>query len=216
MILPRHKGPVAEWMFEDGIVAELTWASLERSLKSCETVASILSNQRLFLPHQVCLSQWMRAGERKVADSERVEKSDVVVVVDGPRPFAKVVGACQSIIESESVYPLRIEALGSGVIVTDQGDSVVDDLITLLATTLDIFNISVSTQSDVWLPFSLSGESQPDIHRLNAERLEHALQEIQRRTGFKLQEGLETPYAVITEFRLENRRYADGSLEVVD
>jgi hypothetical protein len=158
----------------------------------------------------------MKAGERRVAESERVEKQEIVVSVDPAGTLTEIFTTCRSIIEDELVYPLRVEISGSGVIVGTSGDSVLEDVVWLHAITLDTFYITVGTQSDAWLPFSLKGEAQPDIYTLNAGRLEQALQQIQRETTFKLQEGVESHYSVISGFRLDNRRYEDGSLEVVD
>jgi hypothetical protein len=157
----------------------------------------------------------MRAGDREVAQSERVEKADINVRLHPSKSFADVFAECRSVIENESVYPLTIEVFGSGVIVTEQGDSFVDDLVWVRATTLDIFRISVGTQSDAWLPFALAGDPQPEIHRLNAHRLTSALEEIERHTGFRLEEGVEGSYSVIKGFSLDNIRYSDGSIAEV-
>ena len=216
MILPNQTGTVAEWIFDDGLVNHLNWPSLQGTLEVCQTMTSILMAHRLLVPNKVCLSQWMKAGERRVAESERVEKPEIFVSVDPANYLAEIFTTCRSIIEGESVYPLRVEISGSGVIVGAAGDSVLDDVVWLRAITLDTFYVTVGTQSDAWLPFSLNGEAQPDIYTLNAGRLEQALQEIQRQSGFELQEGVESDYSIITGFRLDNRRYADGSLEVVD
>ena len=93
-----------------------------------------------------------------------------------------------------------------------QGDSLVEDLVWVRATTLDIFVVTVATQSDAWLPFSLTGQSQSEIYHLNADRLADALQDIHRETGFNLEAGLVGVRAVMKGFRLENFRYTDGSI----
>lgn len=211
-MIPRYKGSVAEWPFEDGFIQQLNWLTLERSLTLCAAVTSILSTHRLLFSNAICFSQWMRAGECGVAQSVRVEKTDVNISVNPSDPFVDVFSLCRSIIDGESVYPLTIDIFGSGTILTDRGDAIVDDLVWLRATTLDIFSISVVTQSDVWLPFSLRGDPQHDIHRLNADRLVNALQEVQQQTGFKLEEGIESHYSVIKGFYLDNIHYADGTV----
>jgi hypothetical protein len=212
MLVPGNKGPVGEWSFEGGVVHQLTLPVLEQSLASFALVASILEIHRLLDPKVVRLSQWMLAGEREVAQSVRVEKADLEVPLHSSKSFEDVFALCRSGIKSESVYPLTIEMSGSGIIITEQGDSVIDDLVWIRATTLDIFRISVGTQSDAWLPFSLAGDPQPEIYRLNAHRLTNALQEIEQQSGFNLEEGVESDYSVIKGFRLENIRYSDGSI----
>ena len=47
---------------------------------------------------------------------------------------------------------------------------------------------------------------------MNADRLANALQEIQQQTGFELEEGVESAYSVLKGFRIDNVRYADGSI----
>jgi hypothetical protein len=212
MILPLTKGAVAEWPFENGPIQQLNWLNLENSLALLETVFSTLHDHKLLFPKVICLSQWMRAGEFNVAGSKRIDKSLINVTVNSLRPLADVFALCHSIFDNESVYPLTIEIFGSGVILTRQGDQTVDNLIRVYSTTLDIFRITVATHSDVWLPFSLEGKAQTDLYILNSDRLVNALEQIQRKTGFKVQEGNESYYSVIKGFRLENVRYADGSI----
>ena len=212
MMLPRHKGSVAEWSFKNGLVKHLTWSVLERSLTSCATVSSVLRDHRLLFPNSVRLSQWMQAGESEVAQSKRIEKADINISVYSSKPFVDIFLLCRLLMDKDSVYPLTIEVFGSGTIVTDRDNALVEDLVWVRATTLDIFSISVATQSDVWLPFSLQGEPQHDTSKLNANRLETALQEIQKKTCFDLEEGIESYYSVINGFRIYNVRYADGSI----
>lgn len=212
MMLSCDKGSVAEWLFEDSCVQQLTWLFLERALTSCATVVSILSARKLLFPNTICLSQWMQAGEHEVAQSKCIQKPDVNISVHPSKPLVDVFSLCRLMIDSESVYPLKIKIFGSGIIVTNQGDSVVNNLVWIRARTLDTFDISVATQSDAWLPFSLKGEPQHDIYRLNADRLADALQDIEQQTGFKVEEGLESYYSIIQGFHLDNVRYADGSI----
>jgi hypothetical protein len=212
MIIPLHKGSVAEWPFENGIVKQLTCSSLERSLNSCALVASIFGTHRLLFPNVIRFSQWMQAGEHEVARSERVEKLDENISIHASNSIRDIFPLCCSFIENGSAYPLTIDIFGSGVIATDLGDEIVDNLIWFHATTLDTFCISVVTQSDVWLPFSLTGEPQYNVYRLNADRLANALKDTERQTGFKIEEGVESNYSIIKGFYLDNIRYADGSI----
>src|SRR5688500_14674313 len=108
-MLPRKKGPVAEWPFQDGPVQQLNWLTLKQSLTSCETMVSVLSAHRMLFPNSMCFSQWMRAGEHEVARGERVEKANVEVTMNPSNPFAQVFPLCRSFIDSESVYPLTIK-----------------------------------------------------------------------------------------------------------
>ena len=110
------------------------------------TVGSILSTHRLLFPTSICLSQWMRSGEQGVARSERVYKADINISIQRSSPFADVFSLCRSALENEGVYPLTIDILGSGAVVSDQGEDIVDDLVWLRSTTLDILVISVATQ----------------------------------------------------------------------
>lgn len=212
MILPCDKGSVAEWLFEDKSVQRLTWPFLENVLVSCRSAISVLSTYELLFPKTVCLSQWMQAGECEVAQSKRVDKPDINVSVQAPKSFVDIFSLCRLMLDNESIYPLKIKIFGSGVIISEQGNSVVDNLVWIRARTMDTFDISVITQSDVWLPFSLKGEPQHNICRLNAARLTKALQNIEQQTGFILEEGLESYYASVQGFHLDNLRYADGSI----
>jgi len=175
-------------------------------------VVSILSTRKLLFPNVVCLSQWMQAGEYEVAQSKRIEKADINIAVHPSKPLVDVLSLCRLLMDDESVYPLKINIFGSGIIITNKGDSVVNNLMWIRARTLDTFDISVATQSDVWLPFSLKGKPHHDIYKLNADRLADALQDIEQQTGFKLEEGLESYYSIVRGFYLDNIRYADGSI----
>src|SRR4051794_19172682 len=212
MIVPRDKGPVGEWTFENGPISNLNWSTLEECLSWCSEVASIFSSHRLLFPKAVQLSQWMRASGSKVAESERVGKGVIKLLVDPSKGFKDVISRCREIIYAESVYPLKVEIFGSGVIVNDSAEEIVDDLIWIRATTLDILRLSIMTQSDVWLPYSLRAEPQYDIFVQNSDRLVSALEEVRRHTGFELEEGVQTHYSVVNGFHLENVRYADGSV----
>jgi hypothetical protein len=113
ILLPRHKGSVAEWTFKNGFVQHLHLLALEYSLASCATVVSILRDHRLLFPNTVCFSQWMRAGMYEVAQSERVEKAEIKLSVDPLNPFVDMLSRCRSYIENESVYPLTVKFIGS-------------------------------------------------------------------------------------------------------
>jgi hypothetical protein len=154
----------------------------------------------------------MRAGSSEVSKSERVEKGAVTLPIDSGQGFKGVFSKCYALMTLESVYPLTIEIFGSGKIVKRSSYDVVDDLVWIRSTTLEILRISILTQSDVWLPYSLRAEPQHEICTRNADRLASALEEVKIRTGFKLEAGLETYYSVIKGFHLENIRYSDGSI----
>ncbi|MDB5033880.1 MAG: hypothetical protein JWQ98_1121 [Chlorobi bacterium] len=211
-MLPRSKGPVAEWVFKDSILPMLTWDSLQNSLVTCERTISILRAHELLSPNVIRFSQWMKAGEYGVFQSKRVDKSDVVISISPSTSHAELLMACRLIFDEEHVYPLTIEVDGVGTIVSDQGEFLVEDLVWLRVSVLDTFNLSIGTQSDVWLPFTLSGHSQSDIYVRNSDRLAEALLQVQRETGFDLEEGAESQYSVIVGFRLDNVRYFDGSV----
>ncbi|MEY2497293.1 MAG: hypothetical protein QOD12_849 [Verrucomicrobiota bacterium] len=212
MILQRDNGPVAEWAFENSPIHRLRWATLEHSLRLCEKIVSILHTHKILYPDTVRLSQWIRAGDHGVAQGERVSRTDTLISLSSSDSFQEVFSSSRFIVEKEEVYPVLIDISGSGVLVTEQGDTMVEDLAWIRATTLDILTITVATQCDAWLPFTLKGEPQPDIYRLNADRLATALQAIQRQTGLKLEEGATSTHAIMKGFRLENLRYADGSI----
>jgi len=211
MLLERNRGPVASWRFEGEAVSELTWQTLERSLSACQAVTSILSARNLLLPARVAVSRWMRAGQHGVADGKRIEKTDLKIG-NGTDIFREVHFAAQEALEVDAAYPLTIEISGSGVVKTGTGDLRVNDLVWLRTTTLDRFVLSVNTQSDAWLQYSLKGEDQREIWSLNAERLAETLKEIQQQTGFELEQGVESPYSIISGFYLNNIRYRDGSV----
>lgn len=213
MTLPRGKGPVATWWLENDVVEALDWPTIERSLGLCETAVSILREHDLLLPRMASLSKWMTAGPWAVAQGQRVERASLNISVDPDGPLTQVASSCRLAIESEGIYPLTIEISGVGLVITEQDTSVpTDDLVWIRTTTLDTFAILIATQSDVWMPFSLAGTPQPKLSERNADRLATALDEIIRRTGLSLEEGVSTPYSVVNGFRVENVRYADGSI----
>jgi hypothetical protein len=154
----------------------------------------------------------MRAGDIGVAQSERLAKEPLELQSDLSLAFAELLELCRSIFLTEFAYPTVIEISGSGHILTQAGPSVVEDLVWMRSSTLDTLMLTVGTQSDAWLPFSLSGEAQPELYELNFDRLARALKEIKLKTGFSMEEGVESPYSVIKGFYLENVTYEDGSV----
>ncbi|MCB9314771.1 MAG: hypothetical protein H6574_18885 [Lewinellaceae bacterium] len=212
MELPISKGPVAKWTFENGPINKLSWPNLEKSLVNLEQVASVLKSQDLLNPNTICLSKWMIAGSHQVVNSNRVEKPTITFSFNSLNSYPELILQCRSLIEEESVYPLTINLLGSGMIKGEVKNFDVDNLIWISCTTLEIFRISIMTQSDVWLPFALDGKPHEKTFKLNEDRLTNALSEIQLLTGFKLEEGQECDYSIINGFRIENIRYSDGSI----
>lgn len=212
MIIPHSRGPVAEWRFHGPLVRELTIPSIEFAFGKIGAALSVLADERLLDVRKVCFSRWIRAIPGPVEQSKRVDKPAIELQVDRASFLSATLALIRSTIEGEEVYPLDIEIFGSGTVLLSVGEATVADLLWVRGTTLDTFMISIGTQSDVWLPFALDGEPQPEICKLNAGRLVRALQRIEGQIGFQLEEGVESAYSVAKGFQLDNVRYSDGSV----
>lgn len=75
-------------------------------------------------------------------------------------------------------------------------------------------NIQITTDADIWLPYNLLAEPQPEIHQLNAPRLKNALENIEQLTGIEPVYD-NTKYARVNKYELENRMDDEGKLEEV-
>ncbi len=82
------------------------------------------------------------------------------------------------------VYPVILDVLGTGNVLDARGHRQEEpNVIWLTGTVLTHPRITVQTQSDAWLPYTLLAEPQQGVYVRNAPRLEAVLHEIEQRLG---------------------------------
>lgn len=212
-MIGRMRGPVASWWFEDrGVVVSHKRDDLDRWLAMCRTAALGLESQGLFQPTRLIFRTWCDGAGKGVGDQEPFLEWPLA-----PGFQAKEIpAACLEALAAQDarrsfLFPANIDILGRGAVLGRDGKSKpVDDLFWLGAVALQRFAVEVNTQSDAWLPCTLRGEPQPDVHAANAPRLTAALEQIERLLGAPpVWEN--TPYAVVEKFKLKNHGGPDGA-----
>ena len=118
------------------------------------------------------------------------------------------------------VYAYNYEIEGIGKVYTSEDELVLcDDVIRFESNEANFKGIVISTHVDCWLRYELETvRPQPEIHRLNAPRLERALERIGEHLGIDAREddraGSDAAY--LDGYKFENRGESDGSPDPVD
>ncbi len=212
-------GAVADWWFEDRSYQIFPNNHQERHklLEMSQSVAEILEKHKLLFPNKVILSGWLYY-DSSVGKSTRQDHPDVTIYIPNEIGSRGIVTCTEERLEQLEkqrpfLYPIDVDILGVGILLDEQRHECKQpDVTWLSARTLDAHIVDVLTQSDAWLPYTLSGKPQPEIYRYNAPRLESALQEIQERLGIIPSINDRSDYALIEGFYLSNHVDADGEI----
>ena len=219
MIFDREQGVVADWWFEDRrrLVSPTSRAELHQLLEMCQSAALVLEEHDLLRPTKVVFAGWLRPNTDTVA-TVRVEEPDVAVPIPREIDSRGLIAHCEKILDEleqkrSFLYPTDLYILGAGVVLDADGqEREQPDVTWLWGKTLDAHIVDVCTQSDAWLPYTLLAQPQPEVWRLNAPRLEAALQEIQKRLGILPYINGDSDHAVIDGFHLKNHTDIDGEV----
>lgn len=200
---PRY-GPIGEWYFEQHqpLVAPYGLDEYRRLLALVQSIAEVLEEHELLFPRLVRFHhpQW--------------EQRDVERPLPTDANASHLAGACEALLAGARPGPFSLpavtEILGDGLVLDPLlGAQQLPDVMWLSATAYGNLAVSVATQVDAWMEYTIDAKLQPEVHRLNAPRLKAALVEIQRRTSIApVTEP--THFAVPENTGLRNQRYDDG------
>jgi hypothetical protein len=197
-------GPVGEWYFEhpQPLGVPYGFDDYRRLLALVQSIAEVLEQQQLLF------AQIVRFHHPAWAPH------------DLDRPIPEGTGAphlahtCEVLLAEARPGPFRLPAvtdvIGNGLIMDpSRGPQRFPDVMRVSATMYGNLAVNLTTQLDAWMEYTIDARAQPEVHSLNAPRLEAALVEIQRRTGIApVTEA--TRFAVPEQTGLRNQRYDDG------
>src|SRR5262249_60682388 len=104
-----------------------------------------------------------------------------------------------------------IDVFGGGTGIDDaEVRRTLANLTWIRATTLLYHSVSLNTQADVWLPYTLDGRPQAKTAQLNAPRLESAVRAVADRLHLAARATEMTDYAFNDGYRLSNFTDQDG------
>lgn len=200
---PRH-GAVGEWYFEqpEPLVAPYSAADYHRLLSLVQSFAEILEQHELLFARVVHFHhpQWT--------------PHDIECRLPSSTTAAALAHTCERLLADARPepggLPATTEITGDGLVLDPSlGVQRLTDVISITATMYGNLAINMATQIDAWMEYTIDAKPQPDVHRMNAPRLEAALAAIQRRTGI-VPATEPTRFAVPDITGLHNQRYSDG------
>ena len=209
MILDKNAGSIADWWFEGKRKSVSCTNRFERNelLNLCQLSIDILEVHQLLQPSTVLFENWF-SYDFKTNTQYRVEKPDLTITLAKKSGKESFLASCQDTLDRLPgfLYPGHIKIFGTGIVLDAKGiKHELENVVWICGTTQYGHTIDIVTQSDVWLPCNLLGEPQPEIHRLNAPRLQKALQEIQEALGVEPIIDDLTDFAVVKDnFLLDN------------
>ena len=217
MKVKRQFGPAGHWMFRTPVnsVVRHDRASLDAMLDMLVVAATVLERHDLLRPSELTFYDWLSVkGEtrppepdthvamRSVAEIREHARS-VLDELDRQRGFRRV---------------RRVQITGRGVALDAAGQAgVIDDLVWLYGYELDSYYIELATQRDLWMPYSFTGEPQPELAAHNAPRLERALRDVESALGLPCdRDGDLTRFAVSKCYAMVNHLYDDNDPIALD
>lgn len=219
MIISRIRGPVGKWLFTDHqyVVSENA-IELHRYLSMIQAVAEILEAHQLLYVTEIVLFDFIGYDPVTGARTAVLPEPDISVPLTREEGARMLVVRCEETLrqveERRSFrFPVGIDVLGTGLIFDANGCEIeLPDVTWLGCHSLAYHAVSVMTQSDAWLPYTLRAEPQEEVFLQNAPRLELAIGEIAQRLGIEPVTD-RSDFAVMEDYYLDNHRDPDGDPE---
>ena len=189
MIIHNELTPVADWWFEysnDGCIDFESHSQIYDFLLKCQATYEILAEAELFYINHVLFTSWMRFNPSIDDEPEKICKKDIIQGFASYLEPSRLADICFKDIEDTDsfVYPLKIKFSGWGIIIDKSENKVkTPSLMRMETITMGFPTIDILTYSDVWLAHDLYGNPQPELHQLNAPRLQKALTEVKEALG---------------------------------
>ena len=203
---------VGEWDFTatDRPSCDRDRACLQPLLEMAQVAASVLAEQELLTIEGLTFSTWLKydAGLDNMIAATEEAPLNVEVATD----LAKggLVAYCNALLDEQEkrrdfLFPAQIEFSGTGLVLTP-GDAAVrwPRVTNFYVHEFAGYRLTLNTQCDAWLPFSLKSIAQPQIYQRNAPRLATALADIQKQLNATVEAEDHTRYSYIKGYQLEN------------
>ena len=209
MILNKNAGSIADWWFEGERKSVSKTNRFERNqlLNLCQLTIDILEAHELLQPSTVLFENWF-SYDFKTKTVYRVEKPNLTITLSKKSGEESFLASCQDTLDRLPgfLYPGNIKIFGTGIVLDAEGIKYeLENVVWIWGTTGYGHTVDIITQSDVWLPCTLLGQPQPEVYRLNAPRLQKALQEIQKALGVEPIIDDVSDFAIIKDnFLLDN------------
>jgi len=209
--------PVADWFydFEEldialDYVPSVIGTENKKILSLLNTTLQVFEKHQLFLINKIEVIGFFESDKDK---SNRIEKIIETKNLGSFKNIQELIESQLNLYFKESFVLYSIYFHGETSILNENNKKGTYNNIFYFL--LQIPGIQILTDCDVWLPYNLKGESQKEIYKLNAPRLENALTEIEEITGFEpVWEN--TKYAIVNKYKLENYSDEDEILNVYD
>lgn len=205
MLIKWTRGPVGSWTFEkkDQRFTQPGRETVRGLLEQCERVASILEELELLRCEQGLFFGWRNGGANAPDKPFAIHRAGDISST-GSRLLSEYEAS------GGKGFPAWFKLFGRGTVYGTDGALEQKNLVWLDCTTLEFHMITVNTQSDVWLPCTLSSEPQEDLASLNAPRLEDALRRIESELGLELGFDPTTDYSNVERYGLTNHVDSEG------
>lgn len=213
--VPRSLGPVGRWTIGFSPVDPFDAVrAFDELAEVTEKVMLALAAEHLLDAADLVFSRWYDDSiSSLVPDQIEGQIPLSRVPIDS---FASTLRAFVSARAPTHVYPMAFTVSGRGTVLLPSGARMAcDDLIWLAGTLSTAGNqLSLGTQHDAWLSHTLLGEPQPELHRLNAPRLERALKAAEGATGEWWDTEEHTKLAVMNPYGISNFTTDTGAIYV--
>jgi hypothetical protein len=197
----------AEYLADADELLTLAWAAA--------TAVNVLDEAGLLHPRALRIQHWLKLAD---ASPERSDVSPMTIELSAPLnpvEISNLLRAHSTAAGNTAAFPHSIEVDGPGEIVgAGSSATSASGYIFGLHVLYDgvAATVSVDTYSDVWLPYSLKGEPQPELAAANAPRLAAALERLAEKLGTQVDPGEPTKYAEPVADGLSNHRDEDGAV----
>lgn len=220
MTIDKKNRAIGEWYLEGTeTFFEVDFSLLEKMTQQLLSIIKVLAQENLYHPGQFILKGWVSSDP----SGENVPDKNKKVVIDMTEKTSlelaeTFLDEVNTQLKDMRCFPGMIDCLGSGVIHSADGaHHIAENLMWLSIDIVAGYVFTLHTQSDVWMPCDIKGNSQPDTHKLNAPRLEKAFRAIEKATGLPIETDEEpTRYARPVRYALENFTNNNGEpLDVI-
>ncbi len=180
----------------------------------CGQVLTALAREDLLRPRSVTVDEWFdRASGRAI---ERPDEVRALPPAEGVADLPRALRELMAEVDPEGrLLPTSLIIVGPGSIFLPTGVELQTDVFWIEAgVRRSRVRLSLHTQSDAWLPHTLWGDPQPEVHRLNAPRLESLLRSIEAKVGEECWPEVDDRRALArpVPYGLENITYDDGTV----
>ncbi|WP_299455331.1 hypothetical protein [uncultured Microscilla sp.] len=192
---------VAEWFYDFfeasmGIIKNFNPAcdnEKDNRLSILDVILNTLRELHLFTLTDIEISYFDQPKKHDTTEEHiQVSKNEIIDIKKLLLQYSNI----------HNLLPIRdLYLMGSSEIFQESGHKTSKGIFTIQ---FSYEGIRIITDADIWLPYNLLAEPQPEIYQLNAPRLKNALEKIEQLTGIEPVYD-NTKYARVNKYELENR-----------